>query len=459
MSDKQTKIMFVDDDLVTGRVMKRNCDNANFACSVYQSGQDCLNAFKKSNADIVITDLRMPGMNGFELLSELREIDDNVPVLVMTGYSSVENAVEAMKRGATDFIKKPFDFTELKLMLDRTMKGVRLKNENKLLKRRLDKKRNRFGMIGETPVMRSLFNTIEKVTDVNCNVIITGESGTGKELVARALHDYSSRKDAPFVTVDCGALNEKMLESELFGHEKNAFSGAEHRQQGLMEQASGGTLFLDEICNISDAMQIKLMRTIESNKITRIGSSDEINIDVRIIAASNRNLEQAIEKGELRHDFYHRLNVVNIYVPRLAERREDIPALVEQFVQEFADHYNRDVKGYDSVSLKLLCSAPWAGNIRELRNIIERTVILSEEKSLQWKGIEGLEGDDDSNSSINFSDDDFMSLEQLEEEYINHVLRCFKGKKTKAAKTLGIDKTTLWRKLRRYDITEEELEG
>ena len=455
MSDKQTKIMFVDDDLVTGRVMKRNCDNANYACSVYRNGNDCLNAFKKSNADIVITDLRMPGMNGFELLSELRAVDENVPVLVMTGYSSVENAVEAMKRGATDFIKKPFDFTELKLMLDRTMKGVQLKNENKFLKRRLDHERNRFGMIGDTDVMRSLFNTMDKVTNVNCNVIITGESGTGKELVARALHDYSSRKDAPFVTVDCGALNEHMLESELFGHEKNAFSGAEHRHQGLMEQASGGTLFLDEICNISDAMQIKLMRTIESNKITRLGSADEINIDVRIIAASNRNLEHAVEKEELRHDFYHRLNVVNIYVPTLAERREDIPALVEQFVQEFAEQYNRDITGFDSASIKLLCHAPLTGNVRELRNVIEREVILSEEKLLHWKGAEELELDEN-NSSINFSDDDFMSLEQLEEKYINHVLHCFKGKKTKAAKTLGIDKTTLWRKLRRYDISEDE---
>ena len=455
MSDKLTKIMFVDDDLVTGRVMKRNCDNANFSCSVFQNGQDCLNAFKNSNADIVITDLRMPGMNGFELLSSLRAIDENIPVLVMTGYSSVENAVEAMKRGATDFIKKPFDFTELKLMLDRTMKGVRLKNENKLLKRRLGQKRNRFGMIGDTPAMRSLFNTIEKVTDVNCNVVISGESGTGKELVARALHDYSSRKDAPFVAVDCGALNENMLESELFGHEKNAFTGAEQRQQGLMEQASGGTLFLDEICNISDAMQIKLMRTIESNKITRLGSSVAINVDVRIIAASNRNLEQAVEHNDLRHDFYHRLNVVNICVPPLAERSEDIPALVEQFVQEFAELYNRDIKGFDSTSLGLLCDAHWAGNIRELRNIVEREVILSEDKVLHWRGIDGIEMNNDSEQLINFSDDSFMSLEQLEEEYINHVLRCFKGKKTKAAKTLGIDKTTLWRKLRRYDITED----
>ncbi len=446
--------MFVDDDVVTGRVMKRNCDNANYACSVYQNGLDCLAAFKESNADIVITDLRMPNMNGFELLSELREIDENVPVLVMTGYSSVENAVEAMKRGATDFIKKPFDFTELKLMLDRTMKGVQLKNENKLLKRRLTQKRNRFGMIGDSPVMRSLFNTIEKVTDVNCNVVITGESGTGKELVARALHDYSSRKEAPFVTVDCGALNESMLESELFGHEQNAFSGAETRQVGLLEQASGGTLFLDEICNITDAMQIKLMRTIESNKISRLGSSDEISIDVRIIAASNRNMEHAIDEGELRHDFYHRLNVVNIHVPTLNERREDIPALIEQFIQEFAEQYNRDIKGYDNTSMQLLCEAPWTGNVRELRNIVERAVILSEEPVLHWLREDESEADAIDNSSINFSDENFMSLEELEEKYINHVLRCFKGKKTKAAKTLGIDKTTLWRKLRRYDISE-----
>ena len=456
MSDKQTKIMFVDDDIVTGRVMKRNCDNADYKCSVYQSAQDCINAFKKSNADIVITDLRMPGMNGFELLTELRSIDENVPVLVMTGYSSVENAVEAMKRGATDFIKKPFDFTELKLMLDRTMKAVHLKNENKLLKRRLGQKRNRFGMIGETPIMCSLFNTIEKVTDVNCNVIVTGESGTGKELVARALHDYSSRKDAPFVTVDCGALNENMLESELFGHEQNVFSGAEHRQQGLLEQASGGTLFLDEICNITDAMQIKLMRTIESNKITRIGSSELINIDVRIIAASNRNLDQAVENEELRHDFYHRLNVVNIYVPTLEQRRDDIPALVDQFVQEFAEQYNRDVKGYDEKSLKLLCEAPWTGNVRELRNVVERGIIFSEGKQLVWKGLEDLSSEEE-DLLINFSGDSFMSLEELEEEYINHVLRCFDGKKTKAAKTLGIDKTTLWRKLRRYGIGDEVL--
>ena len=452
-ANKTLKVIFVDDDLVTGRVMKRNCDNAGIECKVFQNGKDCLDMFAADGADIVITDLRMPGMNGFELLTELRQVDEDVPVLVMTGYSSVENAVEAMKRGATDFIKKPFDFSELKLMLERTMKNVRLKNENKLLKRRLGQKRNRFGMIGDTPVMRSLFSTIDKVADVSCNVIVTGESGTGKELVAKALHDYSPRKDAPFVAVDCGALNNSLLESELFGHEKGSFTGASQRKYGLMEQASGGTLFLDEICNISDAMQMKLMRAIENNTITRVGSTSDIPVDVRIIAASNRNLEQMVEKGELRHDFYHRLNVVTVHVPALNERREDIPALVDYFVEDFAERYNRNIKGFDSSSLKELCQANWAGNIRQLRNVVERCVILSDGPVLNW--MDAGQSAQQQEQMMAFSDDNFVSLEQLEYEYISHVLRCVNGKKTKAAKVLGIDKTTLWRKLRRYDSEEE----
>ncbi|MFK5913854.1 MAG: sigma-54 dependent transcriptional regulator [Woeseiaceae bacterium] len=455
MKDKKIKIMFVDDDAVTGRVMKRNCDNANYTCTIFQNGNDCLTAFKASSADVVITDLRMPHMNGFELLSKLREIDTNVPVLVMTGYSSVENAVEAMKRGATDFIKKPFDFTELKLMLDRTLNAVRLKNENKFLKHRLINNKNRFGMIGESPIMSSLFNTIDKVADVNCNVVITGESGTGKELVAKALHDYSPRKNNPFIMVDCGSLNENMLESELFGHEKNSFVGAEQRHHGFLEQASGGTLFLDEICNIPDSIQTKLMRCVESNKITRIGSLEHTDIDIRIIAASNRKIEEAIENKDLRHEFYHRLNVVNIYVPTLNDRREDIPTLIEHFIEKFTVHYNREIKGYDPESLKRLCNAPWIGNVRELSNRVERDIILSEGDSLHWNDGELPEDSLVAHNNINFSEDEFMSLEQLEEQYIKHVLNCFKGKKTKAAQILEIDKTTLWRKLRRYNISDE----
>ena len=454
MSDKPTRVLFVDDDVVTGRVMQRNCDNARYECKVFQSPRECLATFANEGADVVITDLRMPGMTGFELLTQLRDIDRDVPILVMTGYSSVENAVEAMKRGASDFIKKPFDFSELRLLMERALKNVRLRNENKLLKRQLGQKRNRFGMLGDTAVMKSLFNTIEKVAEVSCSAVISGESGTGKELVARALHDYSPRKEAPFVAVDCGALSESLLESELFGHEKGAFTGATQRKYGLMEQADGGTLFLDEICNISDAMQVKLMRAIEENRITRVGGSTSIPVDIRIIAASNRNLDQMVQDGKLRHDFYHRLNVVNIHVPPLVARREDIPALVEHFIKEFNERYNRQIQGFDNVSLQRLCEADWPGNIRELRNTIERCVILADGPLLHWHG-DKPSGDIDNNIPVVFSADEFFSLTELEQEYINHVLKCFNGKKNKAAQVLGIDKTTLWRKLRRYENDSE----
>ncbi len=454
MSDKATRVLFVDDDVVTGRVMQRNCDNAQFACKVFQNARECLKTFSADGADVVITDLRMPGMNGFDLLSELRDIDQDVPILVMTGYSSVENAVEAMKRGASDFIKKPFDFSELRLLMERALKNASLRNENKLLKRQLGQKQDRFGMLGDTAVMKTLFNTIEKVAEVSCSAIISGESGTGKELVARALHDYSPRKEAPFVAIDCGALSETLLESELFGHEKGAFTGATQRKYGLMEQANGGTLFLDEICNIPDIMQVKLMRAIEENNITRVGGTTSIPIDIRIIAASNRDLEQMVQDGMLRHDFYHRLNVVNIHVPSLASRREDIPALVKQFVIEFNERYNREIEGFDNVSLQRLCEADWPGNVRELRNSIERCVILADGPILHWEG-DKLTGDSKESLPVIFSENMFFSLTQLEQEYINHVLKCFNGKKNKAAQILGIDKTTLWRKLRRYENDTE----
>ena len=439
MSANPVRVMFVDDDAVTCRVMKRNCDNANYNCTVYQDAKQCLEDFRNNGAEIVITDLRMPGMNGFELLSELRNIDEDVPVVVMTGYSSVENAVEAMKRGASDFIKKPFDFEELRLMLDRNMKTMQLRNENKLLKRRIGQKRNRFGMIGDTPVMRSLFSTIEKIAEVSCNAMITGESGTGKELVAKALHDFSPRKDMPFVAIDCGALSDTLLESELFGHEKGAFTGAIQRKYGLMEQAEGGTLFLDEICNISDNMQIKLMRAIEDRRIIRVGGTTPIPVDVRVVAASNQDMDKMVNDGRLRHDFYHRLNVVTIRVPALRERREDIPALVEHYVQEFAERYQRNVKGFDSVSLQRLCAAEWNGNVRELRNTVERCVILAEGPVLNWQQGDGVEQNQAIMMPVRFSEQEFVSLVELEQEYINHVLKCFKGRKTKAARILGID--------------------
>ncbi len=456
MSANPVKLFFVDDDPVTCSVMQRNCDRAGFVCRTFRSGKACLDEFRDQGADLVVTDLRMPEMNGFELLCALRDIDSDMPVLVMTGYSSVENAVEAMKLGATDFIKKPFDFEELRLIIDRNLQALRLQSENVLLKKRLRSGGgNRFGMIGDTPVMRSLFNTLEKVSDVSCNVIITGPSGTGKELVARALHDYSPRSEAPFVVIDCGALTETLLESELFGHEKGAFTGATQRKRGLMEQASGGTLFLDEISNISDAMQMKLMRAIEDQRITRVGSTIPVPIDLRVIAASNRDLEEMVRLGQFRHDFYHRLNVVNMRVPSLAERRDDIPALVECFVAEFSERYERRVQGFDTQAMRRLYDANWNGNVRELRNAVERCVILADGPVLTWPDAQQQGAATDEPVSLRFRSDELVSLEALEEEYINHVLKQAGGKKTKAARILGIDKTTLWRKLRRYERQDD----
>ncbi len=455
MSNKQLRVMFVDDDVITGKVMKRNCDNAGYACQVFTDAENCLNKFSQVGADLVITDLRMPGMTGFELLSELRQIDADIPVLVMTGYSSVENAVEAMKRGASDFIKKPFDFNELQLMIERSMKAAQINNENKLLKRRLGSSRNRFGLIGDTQAMKSLFDTIDKLAEVDCCAVILGEPGTGKELVARALHDHSPRKNGPFVSVDCSRINETVFQREMFGHVQHGVNDATLNMKGLVEQANGGTLFLDDIGKLSDDTQVKLLRVLDEKYIQRVGSTSQISVDIRIISASNDDVDLLLEQGKIRTDFYSRLSVVSVTVPSLDERRDDIPALVEAFVAEFAEHYNRKVQGFDSVSLHRLCQAQWNGNVRALRNAVERSIILADGPILKWQA--DNDAMSENNNIVQFSSDKFVSLVELEYEYISHVLNCFKGKKTKVAKVLGIDKTTLWRKLRRYDNSDERI--
>ncbi len=455
MSNKPLRVMFVDDDVITGKVMKRNCDNTGYACQVFTDAESCLNKFAQVGADLVITDLRMPGMTGFDLLSELRQIDADIPVLVMTGYSSVENAVEAMKRGASDFIKKPFDFNELQLMIERSMKAAQINNENKLLKRRLGSRRNRFGLIGDTQAMKSLFDTIDKLTDVDCCAVILGEPGTGKEQVARALHEHSPRKTGAFVSVDCSQINETVFHRQIFGHVQHGVNDATLNMKGLVEQANGGTLFLDDIGNLSEDTQVKLLRVLDDKYIQRVGSTTQIPIDIRVISASHDDIDLLVQQGKIRTDFYSRLSVVSVMVPSLDERRDDIPALVESFVLEFAERYNRKVQGYDSVSLHRLCQANWSGNVRALRNAVERSIILADGPILKWQSDADTLPED--NGILQFSSDEFVSLVELEYEYISHVLNCFKGKKTKVAKILGIDKTTLWRKLRRYDNSDEHI--
>jgi DNA-binding NtrC family response regulator len=442
------QILFVDDDPRAGELFLRFCEGGPYEVRVYRDPAQALEDFKARGADLVITDLSMPGMSGMELLAAVRERDADVPVIIITGYSSVDSAIEALRLGATDFIKKPYDTDELLLLINRTLEGVRLRRENRLLKRQLKDERLRYGMVGHGDAMKAVYRLIDKVADIRCNVIIEGESGTGKELVARAIHNQGPDAEQPFVVIDCGALHETLLESELFGHEKGAFTGAAHAKAGLLESASGGTVFLDEICNISDAMQVKLLRVVQEQQVVRVGSVRPISIDVRFIAATNRNLEAMVEAGRFRHDLYHRLNVVKIQMPPLRARREDIPVLAQAFAEEFARRYHRQVEGFDAESLERLQAYDWPGNVRELRNLVERHIALADGPRLHlepdWPG-RGAGA-----PAAQALDADQPDLATLERRYILQTLERLGGNREQTARVLGINKSTLWRKLQQY---------
>ncbi|KPK40582.1 MAG: histidine kinase [Gammaproteobacteria bacterium SG8_47] len=440
-------IFFVDDDPKAGELMLRFSEGAAYECRVFQDPNEALAAFKSETCDMIVSDLRMPGLSGTELLAKVRKQDSDVPFVVITGYANVDNAVEALRLGATDFIKKPFDMDELRLLIERTLGHRALLLENHLLKRQLSDERNRFGMVGHSTAIQEVYRIIEKIADVRCNVIIEGESGTGKELAARAIHYQSSFAERPFVVIDCGALTDTLLESELFGYRKGAFTGALNDKKGLLEEASGGTVFLDEIGNISDSMQVKLLRVVQEQQLTRVGDVRPIEIDVRFIVASNRDLVELVRQGTFRHDLFHRLNVVSLRMPALRERRDDIPALVQTFAERFAQQFHRDVEGFDPESMQRLMDYDWPGNVRELRNVVERHVALAETRLMRVEQLgparvrPGL-------------DTDFPSIEELERRYILKVIEHFGGNREKTAATLGINKSTLWRKLQQYGYSD-----
>lgn len=442
-------LLFVDDDVKAGELMLRFCEDTAFGCRVFTHPEQALEYFLESGADMVITDLCMPKMTGIELLSSIREHNTEVPVIITTAYSTVDDAIEALRLGAADFIKKPFDMDELMLMVEKTLEQSRLKQENKLLKRQLKDAKQVQNMVGESTAMREVYDVINKVSEIRCNVIIEGESGTGKELAARAIHENSPESDKPFIVIDCGALSDTLLESELFGHEKGAFTGATSTKQGLLEIASGGSVFLDEICNISDNMQVKLMRVVQEQQVTRVGGVQPINIDVRFIVATNRNLEQMVAEGHFRHDLYHRLNVIKLVVPALREHSEDIPLLCKQFIDEFNLRYQRHAKGFDTSSMKLLCDSNWPGNIRELRNTVERAIVLSDCELLK---VEPVDKPAIQKTGSEVIDADQPTIDELERRYLLKVLDFHAGNREKTAETLGINKSTLWRKLQSYQV-------
>ncbi len=424
--------------------MQRFCDDAEINCTIFQQPTAALNAFKAaSNIDLIVSDLQMPGMTGIELLTEIRKLDTNIPFIILTGYANVDNAIEALRLGASDFLKKPFDMDELLLLINKTLQHRALEIENTLLKKQLKQTQNIEGLIGQSKSMHDIVNVIKKIADIRCHVIIEGESGTGKELAARAIHAESDFVDTPYVVIDCGALTDTLLESELFGHEKGAFTGASNTKQGLLETAKGGTVFLDEIGNMSSAMQAKLLRVIQENQIVHVGGLKPINIDVRFIVASNRNLDELVQAGEFRHDLYHRLNVIKFRMPGLRQRKDDIPALLQYFIQLYAARYHRDVTGFNSASMQQLIDYPWPGNVRELQNLVERHIALAEQPLMQVQNL----AETNTGKAL---DNDLPELDELERRYILKVLAHFNNNKEQTAQTLGINSSTLWRKLKSY---------
>jgi len=430
--------------------MQRFSEGAQYQCHVFRDPKQALDYFSSNSIDLIISDLRMPGMTGMELLSAVKQQDSEIPFIIITGYADVDNAIEALRLGATDFLKKPFDMDELRVQVEKTLVHTALVKENRVLKRQLKSQHQRYTMLGQSAAMQEVYSIITKLADIRCNVIIEGESGTGKELAARAIHEQGQFSDQPFIVIDCGALTDTLLESELFGHEKGAFTGAVKARHGLLEEASGGTVFLDEIGNISDAMQVKLLRVVQEGQVTRVGGVKPVDIDVRFIVATNQDLERRVAEGSFRHDLFHRLNVVKFRMPALRDRKDDIPSLVQIFVERFAKQYQRESKGFDVESMQQIMSHDWPGNVRELQNLVERSVALADGPILHLDGISRIAP---AESGI---DADLPDLQELERRYILKVLENFHGNRESTANVLGINKSTLWRKLQQYLPASEQ---
>jgi two-component system response regulator HydG len=404
-------------------------------------------------------DVRMVKISGLEALAKIKSYNPAIPIIIMTAFSSIETAVDALKKGAHDYLTKPLDFDKLRITIERSMEHTRLKEENRLLKESLGQHFDRRNIIGQSPAMINLLETVAQVAPSEATVLITGDSGTGKELIAGAIHFNSHRKDGPFIKLNCAAITETLLESELFGHEKGAFTGAERRKEGRFYQAHGGSLFLDEVSEMSLTMQVKLLRVLQEREFTRVGGENTIQVDVRIMAATNKNLPELIGQGDFREDLYYRLNVVGLEIPPLKNRREDIPLLAQHFLEVFAARNHKEIKGYTPRAMDLLIRHAWPGNVRELMNAVERAVVLSQADFLSENDFTIIPGaeinrnnSDPDNAPGNIATDGATSLEKVEKTTILNTLEASGGNKSEAARRLGITRKTLHKKLKAYGV-------
>ncbi len=419
------------------------------------TGNEGLRLLERNFYDLVLCDVKLPDLSGLDVLVKAREFDSDLGVIIITAYPSVPSAVTAIQRGAYDYLQKPLNVDHLEHTLDRYFQYYELVRENRRLRMELKKAYSFDSLVGKSQVMQDIFERIRMVADSRATVLITGESGTGKELVARAIHYNSSRRNKPFIKTNCAALPEGLIESELFGHEKGAFTGAYKARKGRFELANGGTLFLDEISEISIGLQAKLLRVLQEREFERVGTAETVKVDVRVIATTNRDLRQEIREGRFREDLYFRLNVVPIHLPPLRERREDIPLLVEHFIQKYAEENGKRIEGISERALELMMQYDWPGNVRELENAVEQAVVLSRGPIL---GPELFNFLDNVAVGGGYSDFDLskMTLKELEKVAILKALQDTGGNRTHAARRLGISVRTLRNKLREYRMAGEE---
>ena len=440
---RMDKVVIVDDDEFMREGLEETLSGGEFALQSFKDGESALRTLSDGSTSLLITDLRMPGMSGIELLERAKKADPKLPVVVMTAFATIENAVEAMKKGAFDYIMKPFDAAQIEIVVQKALAHRRLVVENEYLRKELAGRWNLEDFVGECPQMKEAFARIRQIAASNATVFIRGESGTGKELVARAIHLQSPRRDKPLVRVNCAALSAGVLESELFGHEKGAFTGADRRRIGRFEMADGGTIFLDEVSEMDLNLQGKLLRVLQEKEFERVGSSETIRSDVRILASSNRDMEKAVGEGTFRQDLYYRLNVVSVELPPLRERKTDIRRLVQYFIEKYNHEEGTRVKGAAEESLRIFESHDWPGNVRELENLVERAIVLGDGETLSHEVIAasmkkspGLNGAiSPAAAAMEFAP---RTLEEVESEHVRRMLDYFEGHRVKTAQALGI---------------------
>jgi DNA-binding NtrC family response regulator len=451
MPTTSPRVLVVDDEKIISDMLFEVLRKKNFQVSVANSGKVALDKIKSEAYDLIITDLYLQDANGMEILKSAKAVEPKTGVIMITGHGSVESAVEAMRVGAYDYLTKGSSLDEIELTVDKFFSYQKLVNENELLRSELGHHLGIADIIGRSPKMQKIFETVDMVAPSNATVLIQGPSGTGKELIARAIHSASNRRDEPFIKTNCAAIPEGLIESELFGHEKGAFTGAIKSTKGRFELADGGTLLLDEISEIRPNLQAKLLRVLQEKEFEKVGNPRPVQVDVRVIATTNRDLHEEIKRGNFREDLYYRLNVVRIMLPPLRERRDDIPLLVKHFVERFANENGRTISGVDESAMQRLISHDWPGNVRELENIIERAVVISRDPTIQVKH---LFADADQNQSTSDNKPLVLPRDMTLRELVRHmILKTLKeegGNRTWASKKLGISVRTLRNKLNEY---------